>query len=84
MKIFSVFAFILLITFGQAQTLLGPEAFNSDNLVHGSTAPTTVWFAPNYYTPIDYNSTGGCSGGYAGFQGNWISYWMNFFTYSSS
>lgn len=60
------------------QTLLGPEEFNSDVVVHGSSAPTTVWFAPNYYTPLDYSSSGGCSGGHVSYQGSWNNYWMNF------
>lgn len=58
--------------------LLGPQSFDNDVLVHGSTAPTTVWFAPDYNTPIDYNATGGCTGGYAGYSGAWNSYWGNF------
>lgn len=63
--------------FTQAQ-LLGPEPFNSDFLVHGTTAATTVWFAPNYYTPIDYVATGGCTGGRIGYSGSWNNYWGNF------
>lgn len=58
--------------------LLGPQAFDSDIIVHGSTAPTNVWFAPDYNTPIDYSSTGGCTGGYAGYSGSFNNYWMNF------
>lgn len=70
----------LIVTFPiycQAQ-LLGPEPFNSDFLVHGSSAPTTVWFAPNYYTPIDYVVSGGCPGGRIGYSGSWNNYWGNF------
>jgi hypothetical protein len=63
----------------QSQTyLLGPQEFSTDVLIHGSSAPTTVWFAPNYYTPIDYVASGGNPGGYAGFSGNWNDYWGNF------
>ncbi len=58
--------------------LLGPEPFNSDFLVHGTTAATTVWFAPNYNTPIDYVATGGCTGGRIGYSGSWNNYWGNF------
>lgn len=64
---------------GLSQTiLLGPQSFDTDILVHGSTAPTSVWFAPDYYTPVDYNATGGCTGGYAGYSGTWNNYWSNF------
>ena len=58
--------------------LLGPQAFDSDVIVHGSTAPTNVWFAPEYYTPIDYATLWGCTGGYAGYSGSFNNYWMNF------
>ena len=62
-----------------AQTyLLGPQAFNTDILVHGSSAATTVWFAPDYNTPIDFLSTGGCSGSCVGYSGSWNNYWGNF------
>jgi|AntAceMinimDraft_17_1070374.scaffolds.fasta_scaffold02278_2 hypothetical protein len=62
-----------------AQTiLLGPEEFNSDVIIHGSSAPTNVWFAPDYSTPIDYISSGGCTGACAGYSGSWNSYWGNF------
>lgn len=63
----------------QAQTtLLGTEPFNTDFLVHGTTASSTVWFAPNYYTPIDWQSTGGCTDGRIGYSGSWNNYWGNF------
>jgi hypothetical protein len=58
--------------------LLGPEPFNSDIFVHGSSAATTVWFAPNYNTPIDYVASGGNPGGYAGYSSSWNNYWGNF------
>ncbi len=61
-----------------SQTLLSTETFDSDILIHGSSATTTVWFAPDYYTPIDFVASGGCTGGHAGFQGSWNNYWMNF------
>jgi hypothetical protein len=54
------------------------EPFNSDFLVHGSSAPTSVWFAPDWNTPIDYNATGGCPDGRIGYSGNWNNYWGNF------
>jgi len=58
--------------------LLGPQEFNTDFIVHGSTAPVITWFAPDYNTPIDYSSSGGCTGGYAGYSGSWNNYWGNF------
>ena len=58
--------------------LLGPQEFNTDVIIHGSTAPANVWFAPNYNTPIDFNATGGCTGGYAGYSGAFNNYWGNF------
>jgi hypothetical protein len=62
-----------------AQTyLLGPQGFDTDVLIHGSTAATTVWFAPNSNTPIDYVSSGGNPGGYAGYSGSYNSWWGNF------
>jgi len=54
------------------------QEFNSDVLVHGSSAPTTSWFAPDWNTPIDYASSGGCPGGWVGYSGNWNNYWGNF------
>ena len=75
------FFFILLLSFSflnsQSQ-LLGPEPFNSDILVHGTTAATNVWFAPDYHTPISYISSGGCTGGHVGYSGSWNNYWGNF------
>lgn len=58
--------------------LLGPQSFNSDIVVHGTTAPVTSWFAPNYNTPIDYITTGGCTGACVGYSGSWNNYWGNF------
>ena len=64
---------------GFSQTiLLGPQEFNSDVIIHGSTGLTSAWFAPDYYTPIDYYSLWGCTGGYAGYSGSFNNYWMNF------
>ncbi len=74
----TLIALCLFVTTINAQTLLGPETFDSDFIIHGSSASTSVWFGPDYYTPIDYNATGGCTGGYAGYQGSWNNYWMNF------
>ncbi|MFH2094832.1 MAG: T9SS type A sorting domain-containing protein [Bacteroidota bacterium] len=61
-----------------AQALLGPQSFDTDIIIHGTSAPTTVWFAPDYYSPLDYHATGGCPDGFAGYQGTWNNYWMNF------
>jgi len=61
-----------------SSVLLGPQAFDTDVLVHGTSAPTTVWFAPDYDTPIAHSATGGCSDGQAGYQGSWNDYWGNF------
>lgn len=77
MKKYLLSFLILTSLYGNAQ-LLGPEPFNSDFIVHGSTAATTVWFAPDYNTPIDYVSTGGCTGGRIGYSGSWNNYWGNF------
>ena len=59
-------------------TLLSAQPFNANILVHGSTAPTTSWFCPDYYTPIDYVSGLGCAAPSAGYSGSWNNYWMNF------
>ena len=59
-------------------SIITTEEFNSDILVHGTSAPTTVWFAPNYYTPISYNSSNGCPPGSIGYSGSWNNYWGNF------
>jgi hypothetical protein len=62
-----------------AQTyLLGPQAFDTDILVHGTTGATNVWFAPNSNTPIDFLTSGGCSASCVGYSGSWNSYWGNF------
>lgn len=58
--------------------LLGPQQFNSDIVVHGTTAPTTSWFAPNYNTPVDFIASGGCTGSCVGYSGSWNNYWGNF------
>ncbi|HNQ66992.1 MAG TPA: hypothetical protein PKN32_01325 [Bacteroidales bacterium] len=61
-----------------SETLLSTEAFDSDILVHGTSAPTTVWFAPDFNTPIAHSTIGGCSGGRVGYQGSWNNFWGNF------
>ena len=58
--------------------LLGPQEFNSDIVIHGTSAPTTSWFAPNYNSPIDFISMGNCSGSCVGYSGTWNNYWGNF------
>ena len=64
---------------GATSTLMTVQPFNSDVFCHTSTGcPNTTWYAPNYNTPIDYVSTGGNPGGYAGFSGSWNNYWGNF------
>jgi hypothetical protein len=80
MKKFLFLLTLLLIAFSlKAQTyLLGPESFSSDFMVHGSTASTTVWFAPDYHTPIDWIATGGNPDGHLGYSAAWNSYWGNF------
>jgi len=77
MRRFLLSFFALFPLFAHAQ-ILGPEPFNSDFIVHGTTAATTVWFAPDYYSPIDYVSTGGCTGGRIGYSGSWNNFWGNF------
>ncbi|MGB3902923.1 MAG: hypothetical protein WBI08_08825 [Bacteroidales bacterium] len=59
-------------------SIISTEEFNSDVLVHGTSAPTTVWFAPSYNTPISYNSINGCPPGSIGYSGSWNNYWGNF------
>ncbi|MGM0626402.1 MAG: gliding motility-associated C-terminal domain-containing protein [Bacteroidota bacterium] len=54
------------------------ETFDADVLVHGTSAPESVWFAPDYNTPISHESTGGCPGGRIGYSGSWNNYWGNF------
>lgn len=61
-----------------SQDILLPENFNSNILVHGTNAPTTVWFAPSYYTPISWNSNNGCPSPGIGFSSAWNNYWSNF------
>ncbi|MDD3860406.1 MAG: hypothetical protein PHW83_09430 [Bacteroidales bacterium] len=58
--------------------LLGPQGFSTDILVHGSSAPTTVWFAPDFNDPIAHSATGGCPDGQVGYQSSWNNYWGNF------
>ncbi|MFO7790145.1 MAG: hypothetical protein R6V32_06200, partial [Bacteroidales bacterium] len=57
---------------------LNAETFDADVLVHGTSAPTTVWFAPDYNPPIAHTATGGCTGGCIGYAGSWNDYWGNF------
>lgn len=80
MKKILLLSALLLIAFSlKAQTyLLGPESFSSDFMIHGSTASSTVWFAPDYHTPIDWIATGGNPDGYLGYSASWNSYWGNF------
>jgi|GEM_PF-2745806 len=59
-------------------TLLPPQPFDSNILVQGSSAPSTVWFTPSYYTPISWLGTGGCPDGKVGYSGSWNNYWGNF------
>ncbi|MPM08292.1 hypothetical protein SDC9_54604 [bioreactor metagenome] len=73
-----LFALVFILPLVGYSQLLGPEPFNSDFIVHGSSAANTVWFAPDYYTPIDYVTTGGCTGGRIGYSGSWNNYWGNF------
>ncbi len=61
-----------------SQSITTTEEFNSDILVHGTSAPTNVWFAPSYNTPISYNATNGCPPGSIGYSGSWNNYWGNF------
>jgi hypothetical protein len=62
-----------------AQTVILPvEEFNSNILVQGLSAPSTVWFVPNYNTPIAWISTGGCPDGRIGYSSSWNDYWGNF------
>jgi len=77
MKTILLSFFVLISMLGQAQ-ILGPEPFNSDILVHGTSAANTVWFAPDYNHAIAYSSTGGCPGGRIGYTGSWNSFWGNF------
>lgn len=59
-------------------TINSPEEFDSDILVHGFSAPNTVWFAPDSNTEIGHLPTGGCTDGRIGYSGNWNSFWGNF------
>ncbi|HBG70989.1 MAG: hypothetical protein A2W93_03195 [Bacteroidetes bacterium GWF2_43_63] len=77
MKTILLSFFVLIYMLGQAQ-ILGPEPFNGDILVHGTSAANTVWFAPDYNPPIAFSSTGGCPGGRIGYAGSWNSFWGNF------
>jgi len=72
------FSFLVLNFSLFSQQLFGPEDFATDNILHGTSGSTAQWFAPDYYTPIDYIASGGCTGACAGFAGNWNNYWMNF------
>lgn len=54
------------------------EEFDSNILVHGTNAPTNVWFAPDWNTPIAHSASGGCPGGHIGYEGNWNNFWGNF------
>jgi hypothetical protein len=76
--IISLFFLLFFSGYTSAQTLLPVEEFNSDILIHGTSAPTNVWFAPNYNTPIDWTATGGCPDGRIGYSSSWNNYWGNF------
>jgi hypothetical protein len=79
MKTLLLLLSFLLINFSLfSQPLFGPEDFATDNILHGTSGSTAQWFAPDYYTPIDYIASGGCTAACAGYQGNWNNYWMNF------
>lgn len=78
MRIYISSLFLLVLIQANYAQLLGPEPFDSDFLVHGSSASTSVWFAPDYHTPIDYTASGGCTGGHASYSGSWNNYWGNF------
>ncbi len=68
----------LLSGIGNAQILMPVQEFQTDILVHGTGAPTNVWFAPNFQTPIDWSSTGGCPDGRIGYTSSWNNCWRNF------
>lgn len=78
MRIFISALFLLALIQPNHGQLLGPEPFDSDIIVNGTSASTSVWFAPDYNTPIDYTASGGCTGGHASYSGNWNNYWGNF------
>lgn len=59
-------------------SIISTEEFNSDILVHGTSAPTNVWFAPSSNAPISYNASNGCPPGSIGYSGSWNNYWGNF------
>lgn len=61
-----------------AQVILQTEEFQNNILVHGTSAPTNVWFAPSYNTPISWNASNGCPAPGIGFSGAWNNYWSNF------
>ncbi len=61
-----------------SSSLSTSEGFDTDILVHGTSAPTTVWFAPDYNSPIAHSATDGCPDGRVGYQGSWNNYWGNF------
>jgi hypothetical protein len=71
--------FIVSVLHTSSQTVLMPlEPFNTNVLVHGSNAPTTVWFAPNSKPPIAWSGSGGCPVGQIGYESSWNSWWGNF------
>jgi hypothetical protein len=63
---------------GSGAAISTTQQFNSNVLVTGSTASTTVWFAPNSHTPFAYYATGGCTGGMIKYSGSFTSFWGNF------
>ncbi len=78
-KLVLIYLSVSAVFFSIGQTVLLPvEEFNSNILVHGTTAPSTVWFAPNYQPPIAWTSSGGCPDGRIGYSSSWNNYWGNF------
>jgi gliding motility-associated-like protein len=87
-RFFVSFSFILLVVMCFSGSLssqilretndMAVEPFDTDILVHGTSASESVWFAPDYNSPIAHDPTGGCPGGRIGYSGNWNDYWGNF------
>ncbi|MDY0143061.1 MAG: T9SS type A sorting domain-containing protein [Bacteroidales bacterium] len=54
-----------------------PQTFDTDVLTHGTNpSATNIWFAPEYYAPISWTSSGGNPGGRVGYSGS--ANWSNF------
>ena len=58
--------------------LLGPQPFDSDILMHGTTGNTSAWFAPDYSSPIAFIASGGNPGGNVGYSASFNNFWGNF------